>query len=89
VNSRTSDQFWKLYRALPLAARVQARVSYGMFAENPQHPSLQFKSIHPTKPFVSVRVGAHYRVVGVLDSENVIWFWIGSHEAYNKLISRI
>jgi hypothetical protein len=88
VNSSTTDQFWKLYRVLPLVARAQALVAYSLFAANPQHPSLQFKSIHPSKPYVSVRIGAHYRVVGVLDSDEVVWFWIGSHEAYNTLILR-
>ena len=36
----------------------------------------------------SVRVGAHYRAMGRFldDDETFLWVWIGSHEAYNRLV---
>ncbi len=31
-----------------------------------------------------VRVGEHYRAIGLKDGDVVAWFWIGTHEAYNR-----
>jgi len=56
--------------------------------ENPQHPSLRFKSIHPTRPIYSVRIGMDYRAVGIRDGSDMIWYWIGSHAEYDKLIQQ-
>ncbi|MCU1349996.1 MAG: hypothetical protein JWO56_3026, partial [Acidobacteria bacterium] len=37
--------------------------------------------------FVSARVGRSYRAVGVLtNSDEVVWFWLGPHEQYEKLL---
>jgi hypothetical protein len=33
-----------------------------------------------------LRVGAHYRAIGVQSSEEMLWFWIGSHADYDKMI---
>jgi hypothetical protein len=33
-----------------------------------------------------VRVGAHYRALGVDVEGGVLWFWIGSHADYDRLI---
>jgi hypothetical protein len=34
----------------------------------------------------SVRVGLHYRALGIPVTEGVHWFWIGSHAEYEKLV---
>jgi len=34
----------------------------------------------------SARVGARYRAVGLRDGDVIIWFWIGSHADYDKLM---
>jgi hypothetical protein len=37
--------------------------------------------------FWSVRVGAHYRALGVDVEDGVLWFWIGTpHAEYDALI---
>jgi len=36
----------------------------------------------------SVRVGFHYRALGVTIEGGVLWFWIGTHAEYDKLIAR-
>lgn len=36
----------------------------------------------------SVRVGLHYRAAGVQEGSNIVWFWIGHHSEYDRLISR-
>jgi hypothetical protein len=34
-------------------------------------------------------VGISYRAVGVLDGDAVVWFWIGKHADYDKLLDRL
>jgi hypothetical protein len=55
-----------------------------LLKQNPKHPSLQFKQVGR---YWSVRVGAHYRTLGVSVEGGVLWFWIGSHADYDHLIS--
>jgi hypothetical protein len=50
---------------------------------DPKYPSLHFKKVGR---YWSARVGAHYRAVGVESSDGIVWFWIGSHAEYDKLI---
>jgi hypothetical protein len=52
-------------------------------------PSLRFKQIHPSRPIYSVRINNDYRAVGSMEGETVVWFWMGGHEAYDKLIRRL
>ena len=67
--------------------RQQARQAYRMFRENPQHPGLRFKRVHASRPIYSVRVGLGHRALGVLAGEDLVWFWIGSHSDYDRLVS--
>jgi len=39
MKSRTTERFRRAYAALPEPVRRQARDAYGLFADNPQHPS--------------------------------------------------
>jgi hypothetical protein len=45
--------------------------------------------VHPTQPIYSARVNLDYRVLGILDGEEIAWFWIGSHADYDKLLGRL
>jgi plasmid maintenance system killer protein len=78
-----------MYLQLPMDVQSQARDTYKLFQENPHHPSLRFKKVHNTKPIYSVRINVNYRAVGVLDGDVIIWFWIGSHAEYDKLLDHI
>ena len=35
----------------------------------------------------SVRIGLRYRALGVKTPDGVLWYWIGSHADYDKLLS--
>jgi len=87
VTSRTTPRFWAAFNALPPNVQSQARKAYRIFAENPQHPSLQFKRVHDREPIYSVRVTGGYRALGRLDGDLVLWFWIGGHAEYDRLLS--
>jgi hypothetical protein len=45
--------------------------------------------VHPTRPIFSARVGLGYRALAVKEESAVIWFWIGSHADYDKLLARL
>jgi hypothetical protein len=85
MKSYRSRRFHKLVAQLPPQVQAQAEAAYLQFKRDPYHPSLHFKRIDPQEPIYSVRVGTHYRVVGQLDGTTIIWTWIGTHEAYNRL----
>lgn len=53
---------------------------------NPAHPGLNFKRIHPSRPYYSARISIDYRAVGLLEGDCVIWMWIGDHAAYDRLL---
>ena len=39
------------------------------------------------RPIWSVRIGIHYRAVGIKPyASEIVWFWISSHADYDKLI---
>ena len=84
MNSHITDKFRKAFAELPADVRKQPRQAYLLL--NPYHPSLRFKSIHSTRPIYSVRIGQDYRGVGIRDGDDIIWYWIGSHADYDKLI---
>jgi len=89
MTSRTSKRFRSALGQLPQRIRRQAREAYALFARNPRHPSLRFKRVHPTLPIYSVRVTRDYRAVGVLRSDRIVWFWIGLHSEYERLLSQL
>ncbi|MDZ7288576.1 MAG: hypothetical protein ONB44_02270 [candidate division KSB1 bacterium] len=89
MKSYTTERFRKLLQQVPEQTRRQAREAYRLFMQNPYHPSLRFKQIHPVKPIYSVRINIDYRAVGTLDEDEIVWFWIGSHTDYDKLIARL
>ena len=79
-----SPKFWRCYRTLPLVVRELADKNFDLLKDNPYHPSLHFKKIGA---FRSVRVGTAYRALAIEDSEDLIWFWIGNHSEYDKIVS--
>ncbi|WP_338156319.1 hypothetical protein [Bradyrhizobium elkanii] len=79
-----SPRFWTAYEQLPVPIRELADANFALLKRNPRHPSLQFKKIGR---FWSVRVGLRYRALAVETNEGYLWFWIGSHAEYDRLIS--
>lgn len=89
MNSYRTPRFRKAFDALPAQVQEQARDAYRTFKQNPYYPSLRFKRVHASKPVYSARVNDDYRVVGIRDGEDIVWFWIGGHDEYDKLIARL
>ncbi|MBK6998435.1 MAG: hypothetical protein IPH35_00130 [Rhodoferax sp.] len=80
-----AHKFWQRFETLPFEVRQLARDGYALLKENPAHPSLQFKAVCAGR-FRSVRVGLHYRALGIPVDEGVQWFWIGTHAEYDQLL---
>jgi len=78
-----SSAFWNCYRSLPQSIQELADAQFALLKENPSHPSLHFKKIGKYR---SVRIGIHYRSLAVEVPEGLLWFWIGSHADYDKII---
>lgn len=49
--------------------------------------SLHFKRVGKRQQLWSVRVGEHYRALGREKAEGIVWFWIGTHAEYDRLIA--
>ncbi len=80
---RAAPDFWDCYRALPHSVQSLADKAFEQLKTDPRHPSLYFKKVDK---FWSARVGVHYRALGVDLPDGVLWFWIGSHADYDRLV---
>lgn len=80
----TSPSFWSAYDLLPLSIQKIADKNFEILKSDPKHPSLRLKKVGRYR---SVRVGIHYRALAVDVEDGLLWFWIGSHADYDKLIN--
>ncbi len=87
MNHLTLPRFWQYYRQLPKEIQTLADKNFKLLKTDPFHPSLHLKKVGKTKQLWSVRVGAHYRALGLDKPEGILWIWIGSHAEYNDLLS--
>jgi len=83
LTHHASPDFWVCYRSLPPEVQQLADKAYELLKRNPRHPSLHLKKVGR---FWSVRVGTHYRALAVEASDGLVWFWIGTHAEYDKLL---
>jgi hypothetical protein len=86
IQSRTTRRFREAYAELPDEVRRQAQQAYLLFLKDPHHPSLRFKKVDEESNTYSVRVSLGYRALGVMHGSTIVWFWIGTHAAYDRLI---
>ncbi|NJM99662.1 MAG: hypothetical protein HC800_23205 [Phormidesmis sp. RL_2_1] len=89
MKSRTTTEFRRLFGDLPKQVQEQTRAAYRQFQDDPNYPSLRFKKVHPKLPIYSARISKSYRAVGQLDGDTVIWFWVGSHAEYDRLLGQM
>ncbi len=87
--SRTSESFRRDFALLPDRIKQLTRDAYGVFKVNPNHPSLKFKKLPPHEDIWSVRINNSYRAVGRWKDDTMVWFFIGSHADYDKLLARL
>lgn len=83
MRHRASPKFWKFYEQLSADIQQLADENFELLKRDPRHGSLHFKKVGR---FWSARVGIHYRAVAVEDAGDMVWFWIGHHSEYDRLI---
>ncbi len=88
MESSVTPEFRQAFEALPTAIQQKARAAYRLWRDNPRHPSLRFKRVHVSEPIFSVRIDLGWRALAVVTDERALWFWIGSHADYDKLLSQ-
>ena len=81
----TTARFWHHFEALPPTVQRTARRNFELLKANPRHPSLRFRNVGR---YWSARVSDSYRAVAVQDESDFVWFWIGDHDEYLRVIAR-
>jgi len=89
MKSPTSRLFREELARLPGNVQRQAQRAYERFEQNPYRSSLQFRQVHAVLPVYSARVGLDYRAVGMMNGDEIVWFWIGSHADYDALLAQL
>lgn len=84
MNHLATPDFWDCYNKLPASVRNVADKNFDLLKRDSSHPSLHFKKV---VRFWSARVGIQYRALAVEAGEDLVWFWIGSHAEYDRLIA--
>ena len=89
MKSATTERFRNQYARAPEIVRRKIREAHTLWVNNPAHPSLRFKKVHDTLPVYSARVDLDWRAIGTLQGDTVIWFWVGPHDEYDKLLKQL
>jgi hypothetical protein len=84
LSHHASAKFWRHFEALTPELQELAKAHYELLKSDPRHPSLHFKR---TGKYWSVRVGSGYRALGIDSANGILWFWIGTHEEYDRLLA--
>ncbi|WP_069790210.1 hypothetical protein A5482_009805 [Cyanobacterium sp. IPPAS B-1200] len=50
----------------------------------------RFKIVKAKENIWSVRIGIGWRALGVIrtDEDKIVWFWVGSHAEYDKMLAK-
>ena len=70
---------------MPPAVQSVAKKNFELLKQNPSHPSLRLKKIGN---LWSARAGLGYRALALQEADDFVWFWIGIHDEYERLIKR-
>ena len=85
MTHHAAPSFWQCYETLPAPIRELADKQFALLREDPSYPSLHFKRVGR---YTSVRIGRSYRALGVEVPDGVLWWWIGTHAEYDRLVAR-
>lgn len=78
-----------MFQKLPADVQSLARKAHRLWLADPHYPGLHYKKVHATRPIYSVRVGIAWRALGVLNNDEMTWFFIGSHSEYDELLKHL
>jgi hypothetical protein len=78
-----TTEFWNHYQQLPTEVQKLADKNFALLKQDPRHPALRLKKVGI---YWSARVGLRCRVLAKERAEGLVWFWIGSHDQYERLL---
>jgi hypothetical protein len=84
VKSCALPEFWSCLNQLPPPAQKIARKNFKLWQKEPTLKSLGFKRIK--NDLWSVRAGSGFRALATFDDGRYLWFWIGTHDKYERLL---
>ena len=82
MTGKADRRFWKYFEDLPASVQKLARENSALWKRDPCHPSLRFEERRNC--VCVVRIGERYRALGLREGDVIAWFWIGTHEEYNR-----
>jgi hypothetical protein len=80
---KTFASFWQCYSELPDEIRHRADKQFELLTKDLAHPSIQLK---PVGAFWSARVSDAFRALAIRQGNTFVWFWIGNHDKYERLL---
>jgi hypothetical protein len=86
MESRTTLGLWRLFSQLPVDVQHDAKRAYRLFQSNPSHPRLNLKKLEGEDAIYSARIGLDYSALAVMSRDRIVWYWIGSHGDYDRLV---
>ena len=90
MRSVRTHAFRRLYEALAEETRDKAQRSFELWKADTSHPGLYFKQVDAEENIWSARVDLSYRALCIKTEQNsetvYVWFWIGPHDEYERLI---
>ena len=89
MKSVTTEKFRANFGKAQAATQERIRAAYQQWSKNPDHPSLRFKKVHDRLPIYSARVDLDWRAVGTMQGDTMVWFFVGPHADYEKLLSQL
>ena len=89
MKSSVTQEFRELLSQLLTEVQEQASRAYSIWRIDPYHNNLQFKRVSQRQPIYSARIGIGYRTLGLLENDQIYWFWIGTHAEYDGLFRRL
>lgn len=84
MKNRFESAFFDALDKLPPQIKNAVHRKFELFFQNSRHNSLQFKKVGR---YWSIRINKNYRALARGDIGNLTWFWVGKHDAYERLIS--
>jgi hypothetical protein len=80
---KTLPSFWHCHAELPDEVQRRSEKQFELLTKDPAHSSIQLK---PVGAFWSARVSDAYRAVSIRQGNTFMWFWIGDHDSYERLL---
>lgn len=84
MKSKRTKAFRTQYDSLQVDARKLADKAFAQWKQDRGYPGLGFKKLQGEVDIWRVEIGIHHRAVCVKNGDRWVWFWIGTHAAFDN-----